>query len=104
MTHEILGSVLNSPVEKEVLAMGVVTGIVLMVLWDDHRNVAMLILGFVIAMTVGQTLTPWSPSYAASVSERPLATKPWYFLIPMTVVVNLGVPALRAFRTRVVQG
>lgn len=100
MTHEILGSVLNSAVELQVLAIGIALGVVIALLWENHRTVAMFILGFTIAMTVGQTLTPWAPSYAASVAERPLATKPWYVLVPMTLVLYLGVPILDRIRTR----
>lgn len=100
MTHSTINSVLSNTVELQLLALGLCYGLLLVVLWDPYREVAMFLLGFALAMAVGQTLTPWAPSYSAIVEQRPLAAKPWYFLVPLTAVLNIGVPALRIARKR----
>lgn len=86
---------MNSAAEVQLLWLGIVVGVIMVLLWEDHHDAAMIILGFCLAMTIGQTLTPWTPSYKEFVDQRPLAAKPWYFLLPMTITVSMGVPLRR---------
>ncbi|MFB6185748.1 MAG: hypothetical protein ABEI86_02630, partial [Halobacteriaceae archaeon] len=50
------------------------------------------------AMTLGQSLSPWSPGYSTAVYQRPLAMKPWYVLIPEIIIIAITVPFHRMIK------
>ncbi|MFB6197555.1 MAG: hypothetical protein ABEI52_04710, partial [Halobacteriaceae archaeon] len=67
MSHEILSSIASQPIEVQMILFGSLVGILIAITWDTHNDAAMILIGYSLAITVGQTLTPWAPSYEAFV-------------------------------------
>ena len=100
MSHEILASVGNAQIELYIAFFGAFLGAIIGIAWENHREVSMLIIGFALAMTLGQSMAPWAESYVWLVQYRPLAAKPWYFLVSMVLVINAVIPFMRVARRR----
>lgn len=94
----IIDSIFSTAVERQIFTLGCLVGLLITVLWPKHKNVASFLLGVVVAITLGRSLSPWAPSYDASVQASPLAAKPWYFLLPVAVIIGIGVPLHRGVR------
>lgn len=100
MSHEILASVGNTQIELYIAFFGAFLGAIVGIAWENHREVSTLIIGFALAMALGQSMAPWAESYVWLVQYRPLAAKPWYFLVSMLLVINVVIPLMRIARRR----
>lgn len=102
----MLQTMLSSWLEVHVLVLGIAVGIILAALWGSHRDAALVLIGVVIALALGQSQLPGT-TYAALETHRPIAAKPWYFLAPIATLLALrvGVTHLpHAHRKRAVLG
>ena len=100
MSHAIVASMGNQQIELYIAIFGGFLGAIIGMAWENHREVSTLIIGFALAMALGQSMAPWAESYVWLVEYRPLAAKPWYFLVSMVIVVNVVIPLMRLVRTR----
>jgi hypothetical protein len=101
MSHEIIASIGSSQLEVILAVIGGMMGTAIGLTWRTHREVATLLIGFALALTLGQSTGPTVESYLWLVQHRPLAAKPWYFLVPMLVAINVSIPLSDALRARI---
>jgi|GEM_PF-5838300 hypothetical protein len=103
MSHEIVASVGSKQIEVVIALLGGVFGSIVGLAWANHREISTLMLGFALALTLGQSMGPWVESYIWLVEYRPLAAKPWYFLVPMFIAIQVFIPLHTSIRTRHLQ-